>query len=78
MIENGTFAWETPETRKSCEDFSLSLEARFGPAKRPGKPTGPAIQANPKAEQKIDGTASPITASPSSPEKGSASCVLYV
>jgi len=34
-IEDGVFAWETPETKKACEEFSVILSKRFGPAKKP-------------------------------------------
>eukprot|EP00829_Urostomides_striatus_P002008 TRINITY_DN1216_c0_g4_i1.p1 TRINITY_DN1216_c0_g4~~TRINITY_DN1216_c0_g4_i1.p1 ORF type:complete len:459 (-),score=35.35 TRINITY_DN1216_c0_g4_i1:43-1419(-) len=30
IIEKAQFAWETPEVRKACEEFSTILEARFG------------------------------------------------
>jgi ABC-type multidrug transport system fused ATPase/permease subunit len=33
-IENGTFAWETSETKKACEQFSKYLNARFGSGKK--------------------------------------------
>jgi ABC-type multidrug transport system fused ATPase/permease subunit len=40
-IENGVFAWETPETKKACEEFSVILSKRFGP---PKKSVGPKDQ----------------------------------
>jgi len=33
-IENGTFAWQTPEIKKACEQFSKYLSARFGNKKK--------------------------------------------
>eukprot|EP01022_Parablepharisma_sp_SALTPOND_P032721 TRINITY_DN860_c0_g1_i1.p1 TRINITY_DN860_c0_g1~~TRINITY_DN860_c0_g1_i1.p1 ORF type:complete len:1395 (-),score=158.52 TRINITY_DN860_c0_g1_i1:4121-8305(-) len=34
-IEDGTFAWDTPQTKAACEEFSSTLTARFGPPKKP-------------------------------------------
>ncbi len=46
MVQDGSFAWETPESRKVCEEFGDMLNARFATGK-PGQQKG-----EKKAEEK--------------------------